>query len=74
MGRRQACYTSFPRSVAQLVARLVWDQEVESSNLSAPTRLAVEKQIVLIRPSVQLGRLKMFVTSIGPVEIALKSK
>ncbi len=32
-----------PRGVAQLVARLVWDQEVESSNLSAPT-LTVDKR------------------------------
>ena len=43
------------RGVAQLVARLVWDQEVESSNLSAPTvRLfsslfCLEKSVVFQR-------------------------
>ena len=62
-GRLQApilCYTRAPRGVAQLVARLVWDQEVESSNLSAPTSIVA-----------RIGGLKNFLAHLPLGGVAL---
>ena len=36
--KSESRYLIYERGVAQLVARLVWDQEVGSSNLPAPIR------------------------------------